>query len=545
MEHGSDIEKQDEKDSVGIAYATPDASAKYHFDEIDLDRMQQGLKQRHVQMIAIAGTIGTGIFLGSGGALSTAGPLGALIAYALVGTVAYASLCSVGEMATWAPVSGSFPHFAARWVDPALGFAVGWNYFYGQGTSVPVEVSAATILIGYWDDNKSHEPIYLAAILIVMCAINVFGVRYFGESEFIFAIIKLSTIIGLIIVGLVIDLGGGPNHERIGFRYWKNPGAINRAGLVENISTDRFLAILSTIVQAAFSFTGMELVAIAASETENPRRNIAKAVRRVFYRIVIFYILGILIIGMLISYDDPSLLNQTGDAAQSPFVIAMNRAGIKVLPHIVNAAVFTSAFSAGSSYLFCASRVLYGLALRGQAPRFLTYCTKNGLPIYAVLISCSFSLLSFMSINSGAETVFNWFVNLTTVGGFIGWFCINLTYVFFRRGMIAQGFDLKSNIYHSNLQPWLSYWGIFWTIVFILVNGYRVFFAWNTSDFLVAYINIPIILTLYLGYKITKRTKIWKPEQMDFVSGIPTIEETEKPIVPPRTILEKVAAFLF
>ncbi|KAF9053752.1 general amino acid permease 1 [Hymenopellis radicata] len=546
----TDIEKQGKvDDSVEVQSFDRNVvganANNFHFDERDLDRVQRRLKQRHVQMIAIAGTLGTGLFLGSGSALRGAGPLGALIAYALVGTVAYSSLCAVGEMTTWAPISGTFPHFAARWVDPALGFAVGWNYFYGNAITVPVEVSAATILLTFWDPNTGHTGIYIAVIVVLMCLINIFGVRYFGESEFIFSLIKLSTIIGLILAGLVIDLGGGPNHDRIGFRFWKNPGAINRAGLVSNIHTDRFLALLSVIVQAAFSFQGMELVAIAASETESPRRNIRKAVKRVFFRIVLFYILGILMIGLLVAYDDEALLNSTGNAAQSPFVIAINRAGIKVLPHIINGAVFTSAFSAGNSFLFCGSRILYGLALRGQAPRILTYCTKKGLPLVAVLVTSCFTLLSFMSINSGAETVFNWFVNLTTTGGFIGWFCINLTYIFFRRGMIAQGFDLKSNVYHNRLQPWLSYWGVFWTVFFTLVNGYAVFFDFNASDFLVAYINLPIFAAFYFGYKIVKRTSIWKPEEMDMITGIPTIEETEMPEMPPKTFAEKVAAFLF
>ncbi|PFH50305.1 hypothetical protein AMATHDRAFT_4122 [Amanita thiersii Skay4041] len=517
----------------------------YHFDVHDLDKVQRRLKQRHVQMIAIAGTIGTGLFLGSGGALHKAGPLGALIAYALVGTVAYSSLCAVGEMTTHAPVSGTFPHYAARWVDPAFGFAVGWNYFYTNAISVPVEVTAAVLLLTFWDENTKHIPIYTIVVCVVVCSINIFGVRYFGESEFFFSLIKISLIIGLILAGLVVDLGGGPNRDRIGFRYWKHPGAFNRAGLVSNIHTDRFLAFLTAIVNAAFSFQGMELVAVAASETENPRRNIAKAVKRVFYRIFIFYVLGILIIGMLVSYDDPALLQDTGTAAQSPFVIAFNVAGVKVLPHIINAAVFTSAFSAGNSFLFCSSRILYGLALRGQAPRFFTYCTKNGLPLLAVLACSCFSLLSFMSVSSGSSTVFNWFVNLSTTGGFFGWFSINVTYIFFRRGMLAQGFDLKKNVYNNRFQPFVSYWGIFWTTIFILINGYTVFFDFNASDFFTSYVNILIFGLLYFGYKIFKRTSFWRVDEMDFVTGIPTVEETEEPEAPPKNIWERIASIVF
>lgn len=150
----------------------------------------------------------------------------------------------------------------------------------------------------------------------------------------------------------------------------------------------------------------MELVAIAASETKSPRRNIAKAVRRVFWRILVFYILGVLITGMLVPYNDGSLLQDSGTAAESPYVIAFRRAGIKVLPAFINACVFTSAFSAGNSFLFSASRILYGLAIRRQAPRILAYCTKNGLPIAAIIVSGCFAWLSFMNVSSGAETVF-------------------------------------------------------------------------------------------------------------------------------------------
>jgi len=289
----------------------------------------------------------------------------------------------------------------------------------------------------------------------------------------------------------------------------------------------------------------VELVAIAASETESPRRNIAKAVQRVFYRIALFYILGILMIGMLVSYDNPNLLQTTGTAAESPFVIAFNAAGVKIFPHIINACVFTSAFSAGNSLLFCGSRILYGLALRGQAPKIFAHCTKNGLPIVAILSTSSFTLLSFMSVKSGSETVFHWLVSLGASGGFIAWFSMNLTYLCWRRGMLAQGFDLKKNAYHNRFQPYIAYWGAFWNLLFILINGFQVFFKWNVSDFLTSYINIPIFITLYLFWKFWKRTSIWKPEEMDLVTGIPSIEETEKAEEPPRNIWERIADILF
>ncbi|KAH7922216.1 general amino acid permease 1 [Leucogyrophana mollusca] len=537
-----DIEKSQDGGSVEVY---PISDENNRFDVASIDLVQRRLKQRHVQMIAIAGTLGTGLFLGSGQALSGAGPLGALIAYALVGTVAYSSLCSIGEMTSHAPISGTFPHFAARWVDPALGFAVGWNYFYTNVITVPVEVSGAQILITYWDSNPNHAGIYIAVICIGVSAINIFGVRYFGEAEFLFSLIKLSMITGLILLGVIIDAepGNGPGGGRLGFHYWNDPGVFNGAGLEpSHIGLDRFLGILSVLVQAAFSFQGMEIVAIAASETENPRRNIAKAVRRVFYRICIFYILGIFITGLLVPYNDPNLLQTAGTAADSPYVIAMTRA---VLPGIINAGIMTSAFSASNSFLFCSSRILYGLALRGQAPRIFAYCTRKGLPIVAILFSAAFSFLSLMSISNGAETVFTWFVNLSTVGGFFSWGTINLTYLFFYRGMKAQGIDRKELHYWSGLQPYLSIWGFTWCSILILINGFEVFWNFTAAKFLTAYINIPLFFILYAFWKITKKTKVWDPSKMDFYTGIPPPEETESPEVPPHNFAEKVAAVLF
>ncbi|KAH7105903.1 general APC amino acid permease [Auriculariales sp. MPI-PUGE-AT-0066] len=532
-----------EKDGDAQATVVPVVNERYHFDPHDLDRVQRKLKQRHVQMIAIAGTIGTGLFLGSGSALRQAGPAGALIGYLIVGTVAYSSLCAVGELTSHGPISGSFPHYAARFVDPAFGFAVGWNYFYAQLITIPGEITAACLVLTFWDENIDHQAIYAAVLCLAMSLINIFGVRWFGESEFVFSIIKLALITGLIIAGLVISLGGGPNHDRIGFRYWKNPGAFNT--YLVGGGTGRFLGIIGTFVQAGFSFQGMELVAVAAAETENPRRNIAKAVRRVFYRIVIFYILGIVVTGMLVPYNDEDLLSDGDTAAASPYVIAMRRAGISALPSIVNAGVFTSALSAGNSFLYCASRILYGLALRGQAPRVFIKCTKNGLPIVAVVFCAMFSLLAFMNVSNAGGTVFSWFVSLSTIAGFFSWWAINITYLRFYHGMKAQGVDRTKLVYWNRLQPYLSYWGIAWTTLFILINGFDVFFDFNASGFLTAYINIPLFFIFFFGYKIVKRTKFWRASEMDLWTGIPTLEETEGEYIPPRTLKEKIWEKLF
>ncbi|KAG1782873.1 general APC amino acid permease [Suillus placidus] len=441
----------------------------------------------------IAGTLSTGLLLGSGKALSGAGPVGALIAYALIGSD------------------------TARWVDPALGFAT------------------------------NHAGIYTAIIIVFACATNVFGVRYAQTynlpAEFVLSIIKFTMITGLILVGLVIDLGGSPNHHRLGFQYWKNPGVLAGAQLEPtHVGLDRFLGILNALVQASFSYQGMKLVAVSAPETESPRRNVAKAVCRVLFRTLVFYILGIFITGLIIPYNDPNLLHSKGTAAKSPYVIAMTNAGIKVLPSIINAGVMTSAFSAANSFLYCSSRILYSLALYGQAPKIFARCIKSGLPHIAVGFYSIVALFALMNIKSGSATVFNWFVNLSTVGGFFGWGSINLTYLFFHCGMKSQGIDHKKLHYWNR---WLSIWGLGWCIFFILINGFPVFWSFSTAGFFTAYINIPLFFGLYFGWKYVKKTEIWRPEEMDFVTGIPTPEETEAPYRPPEGFWQKLADVLF
>jgi amino acid transporter len=225
--------------------------------------------------------------------------------------------------------------------------------------------------------------------------------------------IKILLIVGLIIAGLIVDLGGSPSGDRIGFRYWKNPGAF--APYFTTGTMGNFLGWFKNLLQAAYSFLGMEQIAVAAAEVKNPRVSVTKAVKRIFIRILLFYILGILIVGMLVPSDNPHLLHSTGTAASSPFVLAFNLAGIKVLPSIINAGVLTSAFSAGNSGLYGTSRMLYGLALRGQAPKIFSKTTKKGLPIYSLMVVTLFSTLCYMALGSGASTALNWLSNLTSL----------------------------------------------------------------------------------------------------------------------------------
>jgi amino acid transporter len=409
--------------------------------------LQRGLAQRHLSMIGIAGSIGTGLFLGLGGAVQTGGPLGALLGYAIVGLIVCAVQFALGEVAALLPVTGSFVRHAEFLVDPALGFAVGWNLVYGNILSIPSEITAICALIQFWTDMNPAPFIILFIVLTVVVAVAF--VRVFGEVEFAFAILKIALVVFLIILGLVIDLGGVPGTPRIGFRYWKDPGPF-----VEYIASGnlgKFLGFWSVMTGAVFSFAGVESLAMAAAETRNPRHAIPRACKRVFARVLLFYMLAVLVVGMLVASNDERLDGSGDSVAQSPFVIAASAAGIPAIPSVVNAIVITSAWSASNQALLSGTRVLYGLALKGQAPKVFLRTTSWGTPYMCVLLFTCFMFLSFMSLSDGAITVFWWLVDLTAAGVLVSWSTILLNHIRLRMAMKKQGIP-------AHRLPWSHWW---------------------------------------------------------------------------------------
>ncbi|KAF2754467.1 hypothetical protein EJ05DRAFT_443227 [Pseudovirgaria hyperparasitica] len=454
---------------------------------------RRDLGRRHINMIAIAGLIGTGLFLASGQAIALAGPLGALFGYMLIGLVTYAISLMTGELAAFLPVTGGFVRHAIKFVQPALGIATGWNFWYTLVIVAPAEFVAAGTLVGYWDQT-TNPAVYLTVFMVVAAAINFCGVRVYGESEVIFASLKIMLIIGLILAGLIVDLGGSPNGDRIGFRYWRSPGPFNTYILTGN--TGRFLAFWSTLIPATYSFANIQLIATAGAETQDPRIIIPNAVKMTFWRILVFYILSLFIVGLLVPYNDPNLGISTGTAQQSPFVIAFQRAGIRVLPSIINAVVCTSAFSAGSACIFLASRTLYGFAEDGYAPAVFLRTNRFGTPYVAVAASLVFCPLVYLSLGSNSSVVFGWFVNITTISSLISWVVVSVTFLRFYYAMRAQGISRARLFYRSPFQPFMAWATLGTLVVVVLTSGYSVFFPgrWSTSVFLTTYINLPIFI---------------------------------------------------
>jgi len=506
--------------------------------------LKRQLKNRHIAMISIGGVIGTGLFLGTATSLANGGPLGLLLGYTIVGTVCYSVMISLGEMVAYLPIPGGHIKLAERFVDPALSFTMGWNYWYNWTIILPGELSAAAVLVNFWTESVNNS-VWITICLIVCVTINLFGAGVYGECEFIFASIKVITITGLIILGIILDLGGGPDHDRIGFRYWKNPGVFAQFDGIAG-AKGRFLGWWAVMSQAAFSFIGTEIVAIAAGEAKNPRKNLPKAIKRVYVRILLFYIGGTFIIGLLVPFNHPDLQLTTSNAAKSPFVIAIKQAGIKGLPSVINAALLTSAWSAASSDLYTSSRAIYGLSLSGNAPRFFSRTSKKGLPYIAIGFSASFALLAFMGVQAGSGKVFTWFQNMTSIAGLMTWFGIAVTYIRFHKGFLAQGYDRSSLPYASKLNPYAAYYAAFMCPTICFFSGFNVFIKghWATDMFITNYLPLMLFPVLYVGSRLYYKCKSVKPMDMDFQSGIKEIEAETYDETPPRNKLEAFWAWL-
>lgn len=464
------------------------------------------------------------------------------MAYLSMIMIVWVVMNNLAEMVVYLPMRGiTVPYFVARFVDPSLAFASGWNYWYAYSMLVGAEATAAGLVIEYWNPPVNIA-LWIAIVLVVNLLLNIIAVGFFGEAEFWFASIKLITICGLIILGVVIFFGGGPNqHHVLGFHYWKTPGAFvqyNAPG-----TTGRFLGYWHAFIAAGFAFiTSPELIAIAAGETVAPRRNVPKAARRFVWRLAIFYGISSLLIGILVPSSDKQLLGAS-DASASPFVIGIQNVGIPVLNHIINAAILTSAWSAGNSFLYSGSRVLYSMALNGQAPSWFRVTNRHGVPYAAVLFTWAFGLLAFLNVSNTGATVFNWFVNISTISGFIAWIVVMITYLRFRRAMEHNDM-LTSLPYRTALQPYATWAALLVISLLTITNGFQIFMGhnWDVADFVAAYITLPVFLVLYLGHKIWFRTPLCiRTPDVDVITGKREMDELEASdeIREPRNWAEK------
>ncbi|KAH7254648.1 amino acid permease/ SLC12A domain-containing protein [Fusarium solani] len=497
-------------------------------ETIQSNELKRDFKPHQVFMFSIACAIGTGLVIGSGSALSRGGPGSLLIAYILIGITVFFVMTALGEMATFLPMNKGFGGYATRMVDPAFGFATGWNYFLKYIVATPTNLTATGLILQYWRPDL-NVAIWITVFGVLIITVNVLHVNSFGETEFWLGLCKVLIMTTLIISTLVVALGGGPNHDRSGFRYWQEPGAF--AEYLAEGAKGRFLGWWACVVQACFAFTGTEVVGMTFGETPNPRKNVPRAVKQTFWRIAVFYILGILVLGMAVPYNSEKLIGATKQAtsgAASPFVVSVSLAGVGVFPDIINGCLLVFTLSAASSDIYCSSRSLYGLARDGQAPRLFAKARDNGNPIYAVAAASVCIALGYMNASKSSSTVFGYLVSLVTVFAVLNWVAILITHIRFRQALKAQGIATSDLPYVGFMQPYGSYFALFISVLVIIFNGYDAFIPHFKVDvFILKYIGTIIFVGNVTWWKLVKKTTFWGAETVDLTTGRREFEERE------------------
>ena len=472
------------------------------------------LKNRHLQMIAIGGAIGTGLFIGSGSALATGGPGALVLDFIIIGFMLFNVCMALGELCVVFPVSGSFTIHSSRFLDPAWAFAMGWNYALHKLIVVPLELTAAGIVLNYWT-TSINVAVWITIFLIGFIIINLFGVRGYGEIEFFMSLVKVIAVLGFIVLGIVLTVGGGPNHQFLGGKYWHDPGSF----------VNGFKGVCSVFVTAAFAFGGTEVIGLTAAETDNPRKTIPRATRQVFWRITIFYVVSVVLIGCLVPYTDRRLLTGSSsyDASASPFVIAIEDAGIKVLPSIFNAVILCAVLSAGNSSVYGASRTLCGLAELGQAPKIFKFIDRKGRPLPAVALSVLIGLIAYISCAKAGIQVFEWLLALSGLSNFFTWGSICACHIMFRLAWKAQGHTLDELAFKAPFGIVGSCFGLVLNILCIVAQFYiavsPIRRSASAKSFFQAFLAAPIVLICYIVWKVWKKTPFMRPSTIDLETG--------------------------
>ncbi|KAI0444029.1 amino acid permease/ SLC12A domain-containing protein [Xylaria telfairii] len=482
---------------------------------VELDR---SMKPRHLHMIAIGGSIGAGFFVGSGSALRTGGPGFLLIDFIIIGVMMFNVVYALGELAVMYPVSGGFYTYASRFIDPAWGFAIGWNYVAQWAVVVPLELTVCAISISYWNQEISPA-VWISIFWVFIIIVNVFGTLGYAEEEFWSALIKLSATVIFIIISFILVLGGGPSNgqynEYWGARLFYEPGAF----------ANGFKGFCSVFVTAAFAFSGTELVGLAAAEASNPSKSLPSAIKQVFWRITLFYILGLLFVGLLIPYNDPHLLNASSDdVAASPFVLVGQYAGLRGFNHFMNVVILISVISISVSGVYGGSRTLTALAQEGYAPKIFTYVDKSGRPLFSVIAILLFGALAYVDLASSGSVVFGWLQALSGLAALFTWGSICYAHIRFRKAWAYHGHTLDEIPFKAIAGVYGSWLGLFLIFLVLAAQFYVAVspIGKNLGDaegFFNSYLALPVVLVFAAGGLAWNRKGWLRTKDMDIDTG--------------------------
>lgn len=440
--------------------------------------LQRGLKNRHLQMMALGSAIGTGLFYGSASTISLTGP-SVMLAYLIGGIVIYFIMRMLGEMAVDEPVSGSFSYYATKYWGPFPGFLSGWNYWYCYIMVSMAELTAVGIYVNYW---LPDVPQWLSALicLVAITAINLFNVKAYGEMEFWMALIKVAAILSMIVLGAYLIFS-----NPVGF-----PDNMSNLWAYGGYMPNGVWGLMMACVVVMFSFGGIELLGITAGEAENPDKSIPQAINQVIWRILIFYVGTMFILMCLWPW------NQVGMEA-SPFVQIFDNVGIPAAAHILNLVVLSAAISVYNSAIYSNSRMLYGLSDKGDAPTILHQLSQRGVPVTGTLISSGITFIIVIMNYLFPSQVFMYLFAVVIISAVINWVSITVTHMKFRQHCLKTGHPVPH--FHSWLYPWMNYFCL------AFLAGV-IFMMTQIPDMQMAVWALPVwLVVLYAGYRFKKR----------------------------------------
>ncbi|KAM0327049.1 hypothetical protein ACHAQA_006172 [Verticillium albo-atrum] len=518
-----------------------------------VETTRRGLSPRHVQLMAIASGIGVGLFIGIGGVLRSAGPLPLLMGYLIYGLgFIWPVSVNVAEMLSWLPIRGTIYELADRFVDPALGFAMGWTYFFATTMLVCTEYSAVATVAQYWTTDV-NPAVWVLMCMVICYFLNMVAVRWFGETEFLMGSTKIMLLFGLILATFITMVGGNPRNDAYGFRNWANGDFAHP--YYTTGGTGYLLSLCVSVRYAVFTVGGPDVLSITAGEIRNPRSTLPRVAKMIAVRIITFYVLGVLAVGILCNSNNPRLLGAiesgSAGAAASPWVLGLLEVGISgFLPDLINALILMSGLSCGNAYLYSSSRALYSMAQNGKAPKILAKCTKAGVPWVAVTTVTVISFLTFLTASNQASEVFTWFLELTTVSIVVNNTCMAVVFIAWSRALKIQGFprrgqntlkkswmdkltlpkevrdtpaDAEGIIfpYIARCATWTPYTSVAFGTTIALFIGFDMFHPFSVRGFITCYFGLAWFVVLFVFWKFFKGTKYVHPRDLDiFAQGL-------------------------
>lgn len=467
-----------------------------------------------VSLLTLGSAVGTGLIIGSGSALAKGGPISLFIAYLFTGSLLCVVIFSLSEMASFAPMDKGFSGYLNRYVDPAFGFAAGWNYFLKYAIVLSANLTAFGLVIGYWRPDV-NVGVWVTVLYVTVFCVNFLAVKYFGEIEALLTVFKLLVLVIVYITCLIITCGGAPNHTTTGFRYWRESGALP---YLVGGGTGKFLGWWACVVQSIFGFMGSEMIGIVYGETANPKKTIPKSSMNVFFRIGFLYVFGVFILGLAISPVNSKLVHaHSTDANASPFVIAISSSGIKVLPNFVNAALLVFIISSANTDIYICSRQLYGLAKDGAAPKIFLLVNRFKVPVVGCVTGSLLGFLAYMNTKKSAATVFSYITSTVSVFGILNWFYILIAYINYDRAIKAKGISIDDIPFRMWFQPYAAYVTLFFVTIITFFNGYNAFIIkFHYKTFITSYIGVFANILMVIGYKLYFKTKFVKPSEISF-----------------------------